>query len=160
MHTPTSLLDIHERAHRNLKDLLVHCRLLCPEELNRALDGFGYPTVRLQVHHEIGAEKYWVSVLENRMDADENDADYPTVASLETYREEVDAIAGNYLRGASVEELNTPRTMTTWGNRQRLLVPAQVVLRTQMHLYHHQGQILAMCRLLGKPASGLDYPIE
>jgi hypothetical protein len=57
VHTGASLLDIHERAHRNLKGLLAHCRRLSLEELNRTLDGFGYSTVRLQLHHEIGAEK-------------------------------------------------------------------------------------------------------
>ena len=160
MHTAESLLDIHDRAHRNLRALLAHCRSLTPDELNREIDGFGYPTVRLQLHHEIGAEKYWVSVLEGQMDADENDADFPTVASLEAYRENVHGVTERYLRNVSVEDLNSAQTMTTWGNRQRLLVPAQVILRTQVHYYHHQGQVLAMCRIVGKPGSGLDYPID
>ena len=160
MHTAASLLDIHNRAHQNLSALLAHCRTLTPDELNREIEGFGYPTVRLQLHHEIGAEKYWVSVLEGHVDAEENDADYPTVPSLEAYREEVHGVTDRYLRNASVDVLNTAQTMTTWGNRQRLLVPAQVILRTQVHYYHHQGQVLAMCRMLGKPGGGLDYPIE
>src|SRR5262245_43043986 len=131
MHTAESLLDIHDRTHRNLRALLAHCRTLTPDELNHQADGFGYPTVRLQLHHEIGAEKYWVSVLEGHMDADENDADYPTVASLEAYREEVHGVTARYLRNASTEMLNAGAALTTWGNRQRLLVPAQVILRTQ-----------------------------
>ena len=94
------------------------------------------------------------------MDADENEADYQHVDTLERYRRAVFGVTEKYLRGASMEALNTAKTMTTWGNRQRLLIPAQVILRTQVHYYHHQGQVLAMCRLLGKPGSGLDYPIE
>ena len=65
-----------------------------------------------------------------------------------------------YLRGVSFDILNTAQSMTTWGNRQRLLIPAQVILRTQVHYYHHQGQVLGMCRILGKPGGGLDYPID
>ena len=160
MHTAESLLDIHDRAHRNLRALLGHCHTLTADELNREIDGFGYPTVRLQLHHEIGAEKYWVSVLEDRMNADENDADFPSVASLEAYREDVHGATERYLRSVSPDVLNTAQTMTTWGNRQRLLIPAQVILRTQVHYYHHQGQVLAMCRILGKPGGGLDYPID
>ena len=160
MHTATSLLDIHERSHRNVKGLLEHCRQLTAEELSQDMEGFGYPSVRLQIHHEIGAEKYWVSVLENHMDADENEADYQSVDTLERYRAKIFGVTERYLRGVSVEDLNTPRVMTTWGNRERLLIPAQVILRTQVHYYHHQGQVLAMCRLLGKPGSGLDYPID
>ena len=45
MHTSESLLDIHDRTHRNLRGLLAHCRTLTPEELNREIEGFGYPTV-------------------------------------------------------------------------------------------------------------------
>jgi uncharacterized damage-inducible protein DinB len=32
-------------------------------------------------------------------------------------------------------------------------------MRTMTHIYHHQGQVTAMCRLLGRPVNGLDYPI-
>ncbi len=159
MHTPDALLDLHERAHRNLSALLAHCRELSGEELNRELPGFGYPTVRLQLHHAIGAEKYWIGVLQGRVEVDEDDPAYPTVESLEGYRGAVFAATEAYLRAVSTEELNGARAMMTWGNRERLLVPAQVVIRTQAHLYHHQGQVTAMCRLLGKPGGGFDYPI-
>lgn len=159
MHTADSLRDIHARAHRNLERLLAHCRGLSAEELDREIAGFGYPTVRLQLHHEIGAEEYWIGVLNGVIAADEDDAAYPTVPHLERYRERVFAATEAYLAGASPSELNTPRPMRTWGGDERTLLPAAVVLRTVTHLYHHQGQILAMCRLLGKPSSGLDYPI-
>jgi uncharacterized damage-inducible protein DinB len=49
--------------------------------------------------------------------------------------------------------------MLTWGDRTRELTPAHVFMRTLTHIYQHQGQIVAMCRLLGKPVGGLDYPI-
>lgn len=160
MHGTGALLDLHERAHRSLTALVSHCRELSVEDINRELPGFGYPTVRLQLHHEIGAEKYWVGVLQGRIDAEEDAPDYPTIESLEAYREQVFAATEAYLRAASQEELNTTRPMMTWGNREQLLVPAQVVLRTITHLYHHQGQIAAMCRILGKPSSGWDYPIK
>ena len=84
-----------------------------------------------------------------------------TTDSLEAYRQEVFGLTENYLRSASVEELNTPRIMTTWGNKEKELTPAHVVLRTLMHFYHHQGQIAAMCRLSGKPIPpGMDFPLS
>ena len=159
MHTPGALLDIQRRAHRNLESLLVQCGALTREEMDRELPGFGYPTVRLQLHHAIGAQKYWVGVLEGRIDADDDSPDYPSIDSLEVLREQVFAATEAYLRAASMEELNTARPMMTWGGKERVLVPAQVILRTQMHVYHHLGQVVAMCRLLGKPCEGLDYPI-
>ena len=160
MYTNEALLELHERAHRSLEELLAHGRQLTADEQDRELEGFGYPSVRLQLHHEIGAEKYWIGVLEGRIDADEDAPAYPTIASLEAYRREVFSVTEGYLRSASDGELSTARPMTTWGGGERVLIPAHVFLRTQMHLYHHQGQIAAMCRLMGKPLEGLDYAIE
>ena len=62
----------------------------------------GYPPVRLQLHHVIGGEEYWIGVLD------------------------------------------TVRRMMTWGNKERLLLPAHVFMRPLTHIYHHQGQIVAM----------------
>ena len=36
---------------------------LPPVALDQELEGFGYPSIRLQLHHVIGAEQYWVGVL-------------------------------------------------------------------------------------------------
>jgi uncharacterized damage-inducible protein DinB len=158
MHTPEALLDLNQRTHRNLGALLAHCRGLSGAELTRELPGFGYPTVRLQLNHMIGAQKYWIGVIEGRIDVDDDEACL-TLEALEAYREEAQALVERYLRGASVEELNTPRSMMTWRRQERVLIPAQIVLRTVTHIYHHTGQVVAMCRLLGKPVEELSYPI-
>ena len=160
MYTSEALLDLHERSHISLQKLLMHCQKLGTEVLIRKLQGFGYPTVLLQLHHVIAAEKYWVSVLAGSMLIDDDPSDDTAINSLSDYRKEVFDATVNYLRGASAEELNTARTMTTWGNKERTIVPAHVLLRTQTHIFQHQGQILAMCRLFGKPASGMDFPLE
>jgi uncharacterized damage-inducible protein DinB len=158
MYTAQSLLDIHSRSHQSLSKLLVHCSQFSIDEINCEMAGFGYPTIRLQLHHSIGAEEYWIGVLKGHFD-DEDDSLYPTVDSLESYRQRIFNVTEEYLHSASSDELNTPRKMITWQNKERILIPAHVIMRTQAHLYQHQGQILAMCRQLGKPASGLDFPI-
>lgn len=161
MYTKEALLDLHGRAHRSLRKLLVHCTQLSAESLDRKLEGFGYPTVRLQLHHVIGAEEYWIGVLRGKILADDNDADFPTVATLEAYRERVARVTRDYLDSAPQSELNTAREMITWQGAKRQLVPALVVLRPLTHIYQHQGQVLAMCRLLGTPGpEGLDFPID
>ncbi len=162
MHDAESLLDVHERAHRSLARLLAHCRQLAAEELNREIPGFGYPTIRLQLIHEIGAEGYWVGVIQGRIDAEDKDDAFHTVDEIEAWRAQVAEASRAYLRSASVADLNTPRRMTTWGGRESVLVPAQAFLRPLMHYYHHQGQIVAMCRIVGKPAMGLglDFPLD
>ncbi len=160
MYTPEALLDLHERCHRSFEKLLLHCAAFEPGELNRELAGFGYPTIRLQVHHVIGAEDYWLGVVRGNFSVDENDAAYPTIPSLETWRLQVAADTQAWLRGANAHDLNTARPMKTWGGKEHVIRPAHVLLRTQTHIFQHQGQVAAMCRLLGKPIpAGLDFPL-
>ena len=159
MFTSAALCDAHERTHRSLRKLIAHCGGLEPEALAREFPGFGYPTVPLQLHHGIAAERYWVGVLQGKMLVDHDAEDYSTIAALEAFREMIRAATEGYLAGASSEELNTPRTMVTWRQAEQVLMPAHVILRTMTHHYQHQGQIVAMCRLLGKPIAGTDFPI-
>jgi uncharacterized damage-inducible protein DinB len=160
MLTSEALLDIHERAHRNLKGYLAHSRTLDAAAFDREMPEFNGASVRLQLHHAIGAEKYWIGVLQGRIDADDDAHIYPTLESLEGYREATFAATRAYLRAASAEELNTPRPMMTWTGEEHVLYPGHVVMRTITHIYHHQGQIASMCRLLGSPSPGFDYPIK
>ena len=159
MFTNEALLDLHERGHRSLQKLLAHCQQLSAEEIDREHPSFGYPTVRLQLCHVIGAEEYWIGVLRGSFSAEDNEAAYPTIESLEGYRQQVAATTDQYLSEASTEELNTARPMMTWQNRERLLMPAHVFMRTLTHIYQHQGQVLAMSRMMGRPAEGMDFPI-
>lgn len=159
MYTPEALADLHARGHTSLRRLLEHCAAFTADELHRELEGFGYPSMQRQLAHVIGAEHYWIGVLHGVVDAEDRDDAYPTVAALEGWRGEVEARTQAYLAAASVEELNTPRGLTMWGGRTAHLVPARVVMRTFAHVYQHQGQVVAMCRVLGRPAAGLDFPL-
>ena len=160
MYAQQALLDIHERGHRSLRQCVDHCRVLKDEELDRELDGFGYATVRRQLHHAIGAERYWITVARGCMDASEDEADAVSIDVLESFRQSVGEATREYLRETPDGELNAPRKMTTWGGHEKMLAPAHVILRTQTHLFHHMGQIAAMCRLLGHPIPpGMDFPL-
>ena len=160
MHTPEALLDLHERGHRNVAALLIHCRGLALAAIDQEMPGFGHPTIRLQLHHALGAERYWIGVLEERIDADDDAPSYPTIESLERLREQVFSATRAYLQASSQDELNTPRPMITWGDAEHVLTPAHVFARTLLHHYHHMGQVSAMCRILGSPCQGLDFPLR
>jgi uncharacterized damage-inducible protein DinB len=160
LYTRKALIDLHERSHVSLQKLLEHCRLLSTEDFCREIQGFGNPTVQIQLHHVIAAEKYWISVLEGRMDIDDDPTADFRVEHMIDYRAQVFQATVQYLRRATHEDLNTARTVTTWGHKERTVMPAHVLVRTQVHLYQHQGQILAMCRMFGKPVTGLDFPLD
>jgi len=160
MHTRAALADIHARTQRSLAKLLDHCEGFSAEELGREIDGFGYPTLLLQLHHMIGAERYWVGVLEGKMLNDELDSDRDSIASLRAFRERTLAATAAWFASVSDADVNTRRPMTTWNARGVELLPAHVILRTQTHVFQHQGQVAAMCRLLGRPIpEGLDFPL-
>jgi len=161
MYNAAALLDLHERGHRSLQKLLQHCEQFSAEELSRELPGFGYSNLRQQLEHMMGAEEYWISVVQGRYKEENGSADYPTVEALEAYRSQVAEATDAYLRQASEAELNTVREMWTWPGKMRMLVPAHIFMRTLTHIYQHQGQLLAMCRLLGRPGPGdLDFPLD
>jgi uncharacterized damage-inducible protein DinB len=160
VYTSAALLDLHTRTHQSLLKLMDHCSGFTHEELSRELEGFGYPTILRQFDHVIGGEEYWIRVpggLPLDLDRDENPS---SLAALQADRERVAGVTAEYLNGASEEELNTRRKMTTWGGHERELMPALIVLRTQTHIFDHKGQIAAMCRQLGRPIpQGLDFPL-
>jgi len=159
MHTPEALLDLNIRAHGSLAAVLDHCRAFDDAALTRELDGFGYASLRLQLHHVIGAQEYWLGVLEGRVDCDFDDDAYPDIDALEAWRRRTSDLVVAYLGRTDTATLNAPVDRETWGGRVRTLVPAQVILRTVTHFFHHQGQVAAMCRLLGRPVGGLDWPL-
>lgn len=161
MYTSDALLEIHERTHRSLQGLLDHCDGFSQDELSRNLEGgFGYPTLLEQFQHVIGAEQYWVGVLNGQMLTDDDDADRASIDALRAFRERVFKVTAAYLGAASDDELSTARRVTTWGNKEVDLIPGNVVLRTQMHVFDHKGQIAPMSRQLGRPIHpGLDFPL-
>ena len=154
------LLEMHRRTHLNFAALLDHCATLPEGAIDKEMEGFGYSTIRLQLHHVIGAERYWVGVIQGDFNANDDEHLYPTLASVRQFHDEVYSASRAYLKSASDEELGTARQMLTWGNETLLLTPAHIIIRTQTHIYHHKGQVVAMCRLLGSPCSGTDYPIN
>lgn len=160
MHTRASLLDIHDRTHRGLAVLIDHCRQLTHVQLCQDLDGFGYPSIQQQICHIVGAEMYWVGVLCGRMDTEELAAGDPGLTAMSNFREDAFGRTEAYLHSVTDDDLNTAREFVTWADNTKLLVPAQVILRTQTHVFQHQGQITAMCRHHGAPVNGIDYSHE
>jgi uncharacterized damage-inducible protein DinB len=143
-----------------LAGLLEHCAGFSDADQVREMEGFGYGTLRLQFDHVIGAERYWVGVLNGVVDVEEHESNRCSMEALRAFRERVTATTTGYLDGTTDEDLNRSRPLDTWNRKQVDLVPALVILRTQTHLFQHKGQIAAMCRLLGRPVpDGLDFPL-
>jgi uncharacterized damage-inducible protein DinB len=162
MYNAETLLDIHARAHESLRRLIVYCGCLTDDELRRPISGFGFPTVFGQLEHTIGAEVYWQTVVTSGYTEEVTLPNLPDVGSVEAFRDQTASATRSYLEGASEAELNSPRQMISDPGQTRLLRPADVIMRIVTHVFNHQGQILAMCRTIGKPndTHDLDYPVN
>ena len=156
MYNPAALLDVHARAHESLRRLVVFCGGLTGDELGRAVTGFGFPTVLGQLEHTIGAEVYWQTVVTRGYTEEATLPDLRDLAAVEVFRQQTAAVTRSYLEGVSEAELNSPREMISDPGETRLLRPADVIMRVVTHIFNHQGQILAMCRSIGKPNDEID----
>ena len=162
MYNPDTLLDIHARTHESLRRLIVFCGDLTGDELRRPLTGFGFRTVLAQLEHTIGAELYWQTVVMRGYTEEATLPDLRDIAAVEAFRRETASATRSYLERASETELNSPRVMISDPGQSRLLRPADVIMRVVTHIFNHQGQVLAMCRTIGKPndTHDLDYPVD
>ena len=162
MYNAATLLDIHARAHESLRHLIAFCGTLTDDELRRPLNGFGFPTILRQLEHTIGAEVYWQTVVTRGYTEEATLPKLPDLAAMEAFRQQTASVTRSYLDGASEAELNTLRAMISDPDRTRVLRPADVIMRVVTHIFNHQGQVLAMCRTIGKPndTHDLDYPIS
>ena len=162
MYTAQTLLDVHSRAHESLRRLILFCGALTDDELRRPVAGFGWSTVHRQIEHTIGAEVYWQTVVTRGYTEEAILPELPDVAALEAFRQQTAAVTRSYLERVGEAELNSPREMISDPGQTRVLRPADVIMRVVTHIFNHQGQVLAMCRTMGKPNDihDLDYPVD
>jgi len=162
MYNAETLLDIHARAHESLRLLIVFCDTLTADDLRRPLSGFGFPTILRQLEHTIGAEVYWQTVITSGYSEEATLPNLPDIAAMEAFRQQTQSVTRSYLERVSESELNATRQMISDPGEMRLLRPADVIMRVVTHIFSHQGQVLAMCRTLGKPNAtyDLDYPLD
>ena len=162
MYDSETLLDIHGRAHESLRRLIAFCGQLTDEEQHRSIPGFGFPTIHGQLEHTIGAEVYWQTVLIRGYTEESRLPNLPDVAAIEAFRQQTASGTRSFLERATEADLNAPREMISDPGQTRLLRPADVIVRVVTHIFSHQGQVLAMCRAIGKPNDkhDLDYPVD
>jgi uncharacterized damage-inducible protein DinB len=158
MFTRDGLLRYHELAHEGLRKLLDHVQTLEQAKFRQPMEGFACPSVRAQLVHLLDCEYSWVLGIQGKGDTPynwEHADDLQTPADLAAHREWVEGQTRAWLEGETDEALNQPRNVTEMGKTYAGL-PAEMVLHLMTHAYHHKGQTVAMCRLLGHPAPMTD----
>jgi uncharacterized damage-inducible protein DinB len=156
MFTKAGIIELHGAMHERLELLLQHAATI-PDELNhKPISGFGHPSIWKQLVHILACEEGWVHDLQNQPFAPWYEENCPTIALLRTAQERIREATRTYLGDLDEEQLNTTLTErpADWGGELRS--PAFILLHVITHTFHHQGQLVAMLRMLGYPAPDTD----
>ena len=154
--TRAGLLMLHERTHEQLALIIRHAGTLPAEAFVKELPGFGKGGVRDQLVHIVHCEQGWMHRVQDRPWAARPREEYTSADVVERMRAQVAAETRELFERLSEEQINArlARQPRDWGGTLRS--PAFTLLHVITHAYHHKGQIVAMCRLLGAPAPESD----
>jgi uncharacterized damage-inducible protein DinB len=147
---------LHSWTHASLALVLDHLSTLPAGAYTRELPGFGFPNLRAQVVHVFNCELFWIHALQSDPFTDRNPADLPAVSDAKELQHQVMARTLAYLSRLTEEELNTNTKLHFSDGEIAIRTPALVLHHLLTHGFHHKGQIVAMCRLLGHPAPDTD----
>jgi uncharacterized damage-inducible protein DinB len=156
MFTLDGIRQLHRWTHLCLDRALDHLATLPADAYTKDVPGFGFPNLRAQVIHLLGCEDRWVHRLRDLPSGDWDLSCWPTVADARTLENQVTAHTLEYLSGLTDQQLNTPTTLHFPDGDTAVRTPALVLHHMLTHAFHHKGQIVAMCRILGYPAPDTD----
>jgi uncharacterized damage-inducible protein DinB len=154
--TLDGIREFHGWTHASLSLLLDHLSTLPEVDYTKELAGFGFNTVRQQVVHLFNCEGFWIHTLQGLPFRDRDPADCPAVTDARLLQQEVRRQTLAYLSGLSDQQLNADAELHFPDGDVAVRTPALVLHHVLTHAFHHKGQVVAMCRLLGHPAPDTD----
>jgi uncharacterized damage-inducible protein DinB len=154
--TVDGLRKFHGWTHASLNLVLNHLSTIPTNNYVRELTGFGFPTLREQAIHIFNCEGFWVHTLQGLRYADRTSEECPAVADVRLLQKEVSQLTHAYLSNLTNQQLNADAELHFPDGDVSVRTPALVLHHVLTHAFHHKGQIAAMCRALGHPASDTD----
>jgi len=146
----------HDWTHASLTALLNHLSTIPDNAYAKEVPGFGFPTIHAQVIHVLNCEGFWIHTLQSISFVDQAPANWPTVSDARRLQIEVSMRVLDYLSRLSEQNLNAPTELHFPDGDVAVRTPALILHHVLTHAFHHKGQIVAMCRILGHPAPDTD----
>jgi uncharacterized damage-inducible protein DinB len=156
MFTLDGIRKFHTWTHASLKLLFDHLVILPESDYVKDLPGFGYASVHAQVIHILGCEARWVRRLRLQPAGSWDPARWPALADARALQRDVATQTLSYLSDLTDHQLNASTTLYFPDGSTANRTPALVLHHVFTHAFHHKGQIVAMCRILGHPAPDTD----
>jgi uncharacterized damage-inducible protein DinB len=156
MFTLAGIRQFHAWTHASLFRLLDHLSTIPATEYAKEVPGFGYPTIRAQVIHILNCEGFWIHTLQAIPFVDEDAANWPAVSEARHLQSQVSKTTLDYLSRLNEQHLNTATELHFSDGDVAVRTPALILHHVLTHAFHHKGQIVSMCRILGYPAPDTD----
>lgn len=156
MFTVDGIRKLHAWTHASLTLVLDHLSTIPNDFYTRELPGFGFPSLRAQVVHLLGCEVRWVNRLQGLASELWDPVRWPELSDARTLQTETRARTLDYLSGLTDQRLNTDAELHFPDGDTAVRTPALILHHVFTHAFHHKGQIVAMCRILGYPAPDTD----
>jgi uncharacterized damage-inducible protein DinB len=156
MFTLEGMRKFHAWTHASLKVLFNHLGTLSANDYAKEIPGFGYASIHAQVIHLLGCEARWVRRLQVQSVGDWDPGRWPSIADARVLQREIATQTLAYLSGLTNQQLNDETTLHFPDGDTAVRTPALVLHHVFTHAFHHKGQIVAMCRILGYPAPDTD----
>ncbi|SDT22506.1 Uncharacterized damage-inducible protein DinB (forms a four-helix bundle) [Mucilaginibacter mallensis] len=126
------------------------------EALNAPVDAFEKSTMRYLLVHVSNCYLQWMYnfAMDNKLELF-NDEEFRTVAGIRSLYADTDDLVKNFLERFA-DKLDEPITSTLSRNRTITATPLELFTHVTTHEFHHKGQVMTMCRLLGYPPPDTD----
>ena len=154
--TLAGISKFHEWTHASITLLLDHLSTIPTSDYAKQVPGFGFPTAHAQVIHILNCEGFWINALQRLPFKDQDPADWQTVSDAQVLQREVSRKTLNYLSDLTEPDLNAGIELHFSDGDTAVRTPALVLHHVLTHAFHHKGQIVSMCRILGYPAPDTD----
>ena len=156
MFTLDGIRKFHHWTHLSLTLVLDHLSTMPPGDYTKEVPGFGFPTLRQQAVHIFNCERFWVHTLQGLRVKDRTTTECPGISEARLLQQETTQQTLAFLSRLTDQQLNTNTELHFPDGDIAIRTPAFILHHVLTHAFHHKGQIVAMCRLLGHPAPDTD----
>ncbi len=156
MFTLDGMRKFHDWTHSSLNRMLDHIATLPEGSYSTRLNGFGFPTIGEQVIHILQCEALWIHRAQAIPFEGWSMENYPAIQDARVLHGIARGGTSAYLSGLTDQQLNKELTMRASDGFEITCTPAHVIHHALTHAFHHKGQIVSMCRILGHPAPDTD----
>jgi uncharacterized damage-inducible protein DinB len=106
--------------------------------------------------HIFNCEASWIHTLRSLPFTDEDPADWAAISHARNLQHRTMRQTLAYLSTLSEHQLNSVTKLHFSDGDTAVRTPALILHHVLTHAFHHKGQIVAMCRILGHPAPDTD----